>query len=251
MISGSRVLVLSAAVVAAFAGGACDGCRGSSGGADATSSSVASGSDTEEASTANVEADAAASCSGPAVDLAAAISDPTCAITSRIAKSTRAVFEIAADAGKHSLKQEAVRLEDGRVELRLVNHGTLATTVPLSWHPKIPAFIVLADSVKEKAIYELEAPPLAVDLDGGPATARFARVTIPPGGHAFARIAIDPKIVKRAGRTTAAAGDGGKDAGALPAKIGEGKWTLHIGQLVTDVFTGEPASLPWLNEVTD
>lgn len=181
------------------------------------------------------------------------ISDPTCAITSGIAKSTRAVFEIEADAGKQSLKQEALRLEDGRVELRLVNRGTGPTTVPLSWHPKIPAFIVLADSIAEKAIYELEAPVLAVDLDGGPATARFARVTIAPGGHAFARIAINPKIVKRAGRSGAADArkDAGTDAGGMPAKIGEGKWTLHIGQLVSDVFTGEPASLPWVNEVTD
>jgi hypothetical protein len=103
---------------------------------------------------------------------------------------------------------------------------------------------VLADNPKEKAIYELEAPPLAVDLDGGPATARFARVTIPPGGYAFARIAIDPKIVKRAGKAAA-------DAGPVPPKMGEGKWTLHVGQLVTDVFTGEPASLAWVNEVTD
>jgi hypothetical protein len=117
--------------------------------------------------------------------------------------------------------------------------------VPLSWHPKIPAFVVLADNPKEKAIYELEAPPLAVDLDGGPPSARFARVTIAPGGHAFARIAIDPKIVRRAG------GKPGADAGPAPEKIGEGKWTLHVGQLVTDVYTGEPASLGWLIEAKD
>lgn len=178
------------------------------------------------------------------MDLAVVISDPACAITSGIAKSTRAVFEIAEDAGKHSLKQEAVRLDDGRVEVRLVNKGTLASAVPLSWHPKIPAFIVLADSAKEKAIYELEAPPLAVDLDGGPASARFARATIAPGGYAFARIAISTKVLKRAGKTAV-------DSGPTPATIGEGKWTLHIGQLVTDVFTGEPASLGWLIEAKD
>ena len=157
------------------------------------------------------------------------------------------MFEIAEDAGKNTLRQEAVRLDDGRVEIRLVNKGTIATSVPLSWHPKIPAFIVLADDAKEKVIYELEAPALAVDLDGGPATARFARVTIPPGGYAFARVVIDPKIVKRAGR----AAKDGADGGPVPAKISEGKWTLHVGQLVTDVFTGEPASLAWVNEVTD
>jgi hypothetical protein len=240
-----RVLALTTAIAGGGAG-ACDTCGGSSTtstGGDA-SGSAPSGDD---AAAAVAEIDAATSCAGSAVDLAQAISDPTCAITSGIAKSTRAVFEIAADAGKHLLKQEAVRLGDGRVEIRLVNHGTMPTAVPLSWHPKIPAFIVLADNIDEKAIYELEAPPLAVDLDGGPATARFARVTIAPGGYAFARIVIDPKIVKRAGgKATATA-----DSGPMPEKIGQGKWTLHVGQLVTDVFTGEPASMPWVNEVTD
>ena len=69
-------------------------------------------------------------------------------------------------------------------------------------------------------------------------------MTIPPGGHAFARIAIDPKIVRRAGKT-------GPDAGPLPSMLGEGKWTLHVGQLVTDVYTGEPASIAWLIEAKD
>lgn len=249
MISIRRVPALTAVLAIAAGAGACDTCGGStSGGADAA---PAVSEVTADANAAEPAFDAATACSGSPIDLAAAIGDPTCAITSGIAKSTRAVFEIAEDAGKTTLRQEAVRLDDGRVEIRLVNKGTSATSVPLSWHPKIPAFIVLADSAKEKVIYELEAPGLAVDLDGGPATARFARVTIPAGGYAFARVIIDPKIVKRAGRAAAKDVDAGKDAGALPAKIGEGKWTLHVGQLVTDVFTGEPASLAWVNEVTD
>jgi hypothetical protein len=240
VISNWRVLALTTTVLGGGAG-ACDTCGGSG---SATVDASANAAAVDDGAAAVMNVDAATPCSGSAVDLAQAISDPACAITSGIAKSTRAVFEVAEDAGRSSLKQEAVRLEDGRVEVRLVNKGALAAALPLSWHPKIPAFIVLADSVKEKAIYELEAPSLAVDLDGGPATARFARVTIAPGGYAFARIAIDPKIVKRAGKTTA-------DAGPVPEKMGEGKWTLHVGQLVTDVFTGEPASLAWVNEVTD
>jgi hypothetical protein len=139
-----------------------------------------------------------------------------------------------------------MRLDDGRVELRLVNRGALPAALPLSWHPKIAAFIVLADNPREKAIYELEAPALGVDLDGGPATARFARVTISPGGYAFARIAIDPKIVKRAGKAPPDAG-----GAPTPAQLGDGRWVLHIGQLVTDVDTGEPATLPWGIEAHD
>ena len=245
MNSTVRVLVVATAFVSG-----CDTCGGGGGGGGSSTtmsndgSTSAAAEDAATAAAATAEVDAATPCSGAAVDLAAAISEPACAITSGIAKSTRAVFEIAEDAGKLSLKQEAVRLEDGRVEVRLLNKGAQPSSVPLSWHPKIPAFIVLADNAKEKVIYELEAPPLAVDLDGGPPTARFARVTIAPGGYAFARIVIDPKILKRAGKAA-------PDAGPLPAKIGEGKWTLHIGQLVTDVFTGEPASLVVVNEVTD
>lgn len=245
MISNARVLLVATAFATATATAfvtACDTCGGAS--STTTSTDAASGASPEEAAAPIAEIDAATPCSGSTIDLAAVISEPACAITSGIAKSTRAVFEIAEDAGKLSLKQEAVRLDDGRVEVRLVNKGAQPSALPLSWHPKIPAFIVLADNGKEKVIYELEAPPLAVDLDGGPPTARFARVTIAPGGYAFARIAIDPKIVKRAGKA-------GPDSGPLPAKIGEGKWTLHIGQLVTDVFTGEPASIAFVNEVTD
>lgn len=214
----------------------------SSSSADASQQALAE--DGGQPSAADVGAPAASPCAGMTVDLAAVVSDPTCAITGAIAKSARAIFEMAEDAGRHSLEQRAMRLDDGRVELRLLNKGTLPAAVPLSWHPKIPAFIVLADNPKEKAIYELEPPVLAVDLDGGPATARFARATISPGGYAFARIAINPKITKRAGKSAG-------DAGPVPAELGAGKWTLHIGQLVTDVFTGEPATLPWLVEATD
>jgi hypothetical protein len=240
VISNRRALAVAMGLVSVGAG-ACDTCGGST-----SSTADAAGGATDDAASEITEVDAATPtpCSGSAIDLAAVVSEPACAITSGIAKSTRAVFEIAEDAGKHSLKQEAVRLDDGRVEIRLVNKGTLASSVPLSWHPKIPAFIVLADNAKERAIYELEAPPLAVELDGGPVTARFARATIAPGGYAFARIAINPKVLKRAGKTSA-------DAGPTPAVIGEGTWTLHIGQLVTDVFTGEPASLAWLIEAKE
>jgi hypothetical protein len=244
VISNARVLALTIGLGLGLGGvGACDTCGGSS----ATSTvDAAANAPAEDSTSAAVAIDAATPCSGSAIELAAAISEPACAITSGIAKSTRAVFEIAEDAGKHALKQVAVQLDDGRVEIRLVNEGTLASSVPLSWHPKIPAFIVLADNAKEKVIYELEAPPLAVDLDGGPSAARFARVTIAPSGYAFARIAIDPKILKRAG-----SGKANADAGPTPAKLGDGEWTLHIGQLVTDVFTGEPASIAWLIEATD
>lgn len=227
---------------------ACDSCGSASSASSGGGGTGAPGVDVDsadaEVGVSRVAVDGAVPCTGSAIDLAAVVGDPTCAITSGIAKSTRAAFE-ARDGGKQALKQEAVRLEDGRVELRLVNRGSLPAMLPLSWHPKIPAFIVLADSVKEKTLYELDAPALGVDLDGGPATARFARVVIAPGGHAYARITIEPKVMRRAGKPAAADARAEAGAGAMPERLTPGRWMLHLGQLVTDVDTGEPAMLPW------
>lgn len=180
-------------------------------------------------------------CTGPAIELATVLADRRCATNAATAKALRAAFE--ADpklAG--TLKQEARRGADGRLELLLVNHGDKSLTLPLSWHPKIPAFVVLADNPNESALFELETPRLEVGRaeDGDAGGARFARIVLPPSGKAIARIAIDPKVVRRVDRKVL---DGG--APPAPPRLAPGKWTLHVGQLVTDVETGEPATIAW------
>lgn len=180
-------------------------------------------------------------CTGPSIDLAAVLADKRCATNAATAKALRAAIEADAKLAG-TLKQEAKRGADGRLELVLVNRGPAAVTLPLSFHPKIPAFVVLADNANESALFELETPRLDVahaeDADAG--GARFARIVLPPSGKATARIAIDPKVVRRVDRKVV---DGG--APPAPARLAPGKWTLHVGQLVTDVETGEPATIAW------
>lgn len=182
-------------------------------------------------------------CTGATIELATALADRRCATNAATAKALRAAIEADAKLAG-ALKQEAKRGADGRLEVWLVNGGAKPVTVPLSWHPKIPAFVVLADNPNENVLYELETPRLEVgraeDGDAGAAGARFARVVLPPSGRAVARITIEPKVVKRVDRKVV---DGG--APAAPARLAPGKWTLHVGQLVTDVETGEPATIAW------
>jgi len=177
-------------------------------------------------------------CTGMAIDLAAVIADARCAIDSTTAKALRAAVE-AEDAGVASFKQEAKRTGDGKdakIELRVVNHGAKGIVLPLSWHPKVAAFMVLADSPTEKAVYELETPRLEVAEGVGAKGGRFARVLVPPNGAMVARIAVSPRITRRVDK---------KDAGAVPAAISPGKWTLHVAQFVCDVEVGEPAIVGW------
>ena len=49
-------------------------------------------------------------------------------------------------------------------------------------------------------------------------------------------VKVDPTIVKRLDRS---------DGGGAPAKLMPGKYTLHVGQLVSDVEAGPPARIPW------
>lgn len=197
-------------------------------------------------------------CSGGRVELAKVVHDARCAIGPSTAKALRAAFE----ADKElvgALRQEAKQLEGDRIEIRIVNVGKKALMLPLSYHPKIDAFIVLADEAKGKAVYELAPPRFEVAAapadagaarDGGvdieQARGHFARVLLAPGASAVARIVLDPAIARRLDREAAQVrGDAGADAGADagPKRLTAGTWMLHIGQLLSDVPTGEPAQL--------
>ncbi|MBX3264176.1 MAG: hypothetical protein KF782_31180 [Labilithrix sp.] len=181
------------------------------------------------------------------------------------------------------LRQEA-RREGDRIVVSIVNGGAAPLVVPLRYHPGRPelAFSVLAES-DARALYELAPPSWDAPLDGstrrdagdarrapllrpdgGPAIARVhtALIRLAPGGAARARLAIDPRIVKRLDRRCGDAGDvsppdgGGlvgegrsRDAGApdgcLPARLAAGRVVLHVGQLVAAIDAGEPARVAW------
>lgn len=182
-------------------------------------------------------------CTGAALAFETLVVDPACAVSSTVA---RALLRDGGDAAASALRQEATVDADGRVSVALVNGGSAPLALPLSWHPRIPAFSVLAEDARH-AIFELEAPSLDVGArvgDAGGDGARFAKVVLPAGGRATARITIDRRVVRRLDRPCA---DGGvaDAANACPERLPAGRYVLHVGQLVCDVDAGAPASVSW------
>ncbi len=228
-------------------------------------------------------------CEGAALSLLTAAVDPRCAVTERewndlvrAADSAASTARVGAGDGPKSkvrLRQEA-RREGDNVVVSIVNGGSTPLVVPLRYHPGHPelAFSVLAES-EGHGVFELAAPrndapaheppgpakastaggrpfvrPSTLsELDAGAAYQRVhsARIRLPPGGVARARLVIDPRIVKRLDRTCSDAGarsrrDGGGDEDeCLPARLPKGRVVLHVGQLVTATEAGEPARVEW------
>lgn len=191
-----------------------------------------------EAGAGDAEAPIDPACSGASLSFSAVLADPRCAIGSSRAKLLRAEIEF--DGGAAPLKQEA-KLDPGpsatpdgiRVVLRLVNAGTTTLTLPLSHHTKLPAFTTLAEDA-HRAIFELEPPKLENVTDSQ--KPRFAVLALPPRGAVTATVTVGTTIARR----IAPACDAGTCA---PPKLPKGKYTLYLGQLVTDVEAGAPAKV--------
>ncbi len=181
-------------------------------------------------------------CSGPVLALEVAVVDRRCAIGSGRAKQLRAILEV--DAGAPlSLKQEAKVVADGRVALRLINTGSAPLTLPLSFSAKLPAFTVLAEDERH-TLYELEPPLLEVAAGSPEAAARndrphFARIVLVAGGAAVATIAIRGNVVRVLRRGPGDTCSGGP--ACTPSRLAKGRYTLHVGELLTDVEVGAPA----------
>jgi hypothetical protein len=194
-------------------------------------------------------------CTGPDVPLGRAIVDPRCETTSREAKALLAALE--KDGGPSLLSQDARLAPDGRVTIRVLNASDRSIALPLSWHPKLPAFSVVAED-EAHGLYELEPPRLQVDTadvpDAGPIDrAHFARIVLPPGGTASTTTTIASGVLRRldkacrdGGAASAAGSDGGGGCAPTPAKLAPGSYVLHIGQLVSDVQTGLPARITFV-----
>lgn len=174
-----------------------------------------------------------AACTGMEVRVDEVLLDPRCAVDRAEAKRLADVPE----AGAPRLRQEARRADDGTVTVRVVNVGSEPAALPLSWHPRLPAFTALAEG-PDRAIYELEPPALQIDA-GAPERARFARVVLPPGGAVTARATLGPGIARRLDR---ACPDGGVCA---PPRLPRGAYAVHVGELVVDLEAGPPARIEW------
>jgi hypothetical protein len=188
-------------------------------------------------------------CSGTEIALAAAVVDKRCAIGSSRAKQLRAALEQDGGAAR-PLVQRASVATDGRVALRLVNSGAAQLTLPLSYSAKLPAFSVIAED-DQHALYELEPPRLDVASGTPEASAandrpHFARVVLAPGGAAVATVTVNRAVVRvlgsrgRGAEPCADGGDACSRAGA-PTRLPKGRYTLHVGELLTDVEVGAPA----------
>jgi len=185
-------------------------------------------------------------CTGSEIALATAVIDKRCAINSTRAKQLRAILE--RDGGAPlSVRQDAKVGSDGRITLRVINTGTAALTLPLSFSAKLPAFTVLAED-EGHTLFELESPRFDVGNAPGNDRAHFARIVLPPGGAAVATIGIVPAVVRALGRAPENCPDasrGADAAGCTPARLGKGRYTLHVGELLTDVEVGTPARVSW------
>ena len=183
-------------------------------------------------------------CAAAEVALAVAVVDKRCAIGSSRAKQLRALLENDGGAAL-PLQQQAKVGADGRIALRLVNTGAAPLTLPLSYSAKLPAFTVIAED-EQHTLFELEAPRLEV-ADARPEASaandrpHFARIVLVPGGAAVATIKVNSAVVRvvgRRGRRAEPCADGGACA---PSRLSKGRYTLHVGELLTDVEVGAPA----------
>lgn len=177
-----------------------------------------------------------AACAGREIALGAVIVDKRCATDARGSKKLRAALEVDG-AVTATLRQEAKRVGD-EVELRLVNAGSAACALPLSFHAALPAFTVLAEDASG-AVYELAPPRFRMDVEDAGTKVYFAHIEIAPGGAAFARLVPSTTVTKRLDKKC----DGGSCA--PPARLPAGHYVLHVGELVADVEAGAPARVGW------
>lgn len=223
-------------------------------------------------------------CRGAAISLLAAAVDPRCAVSPRdweallraAGTSDAGALQTGAREDAKGIRQRA-RREGDRVVVSLVNEGAGPVVLPVRFHPGHPelAFSVLA-ALDEQTVFELAPPVLDVPreppriggvrpsdthrggppvvLDDGPPVAHVhsARIELPPGGVAHARLAVDPRIVRRLDRSCDAGAGTGQDAGldarlggCLPARLPKGHVVLYVGQLVAPTVESPPARVEW------
>lgn len=191
-----------------------------------------------EAGAGDAEAPIDPACTGVSLSIVSVLLDPKCAIGMGRVKQLRMEIEAS---GSTPLKQEA-KLDPGpsatpdgiRVELKLVNTGKTTLKVPLNHHSKLPAFTAVAEDA-HKAIYELEPPKL--DLVTDSPIPRFALMALAPGGRATAIVNVSPVITRRI------APDCEAGSTCAPPKLPRGKYTLHLGQILTVLEAGATARI--------
>ncbi len=207
-------------------------------------------------------------CEGRSLALFEAAFDPRCATSALEYGRLKSEHPQDAGKGRDGLKQDA-RGEDGRLVFSIVNPSTVARSVPMRVSAeRTNAFSVLAEDARGE-VFELAAPKIESGADAGAAPARrvgHARehdrrtgdagpgrvyttaIRLLPDGRATVTMTIDPSVVARlaprAANLPPCAGNE-HDGGCLPARLPKGRYTLHVGQLFSEIDTGPPARVVW------
>ena len=169
------------------------------------------------------------------MDLLAAIASPACRTTEKEADALRAVLE---DPAKTQLRVAASLVGEDRVEVRIVNTGASAATLPLLVHSALDAFATRAGRM------HLTAPepewPSGFAFDVGRMT---SKIVLAPSGVARARVRITPKIV------TESVGHCPPEAKCPPetdeSGLPPGSYELTIGTPLYASRADLVAKLPW------
>lgn len=166
-------------------------------------------------------------CDGPSLELFEAARDPRCAV------SVGEWDELRTGTG---LVQEAKR-EGQRVVFSIVNRGSAPLLIPLRFDDRAPerVFTAIAQVEGDAAGLFALAPPLPhLRPNDAGVHVYNARIRLPPGGRASARLAIDLRVVERLDKR------GRGDAGALRGPV-----VLHLGQAFSPLEAGDPARVSW------
>ena len=193
-------------------------------------------------------------CEGVSLPLLGAAYDERCIASEReYLRLARAATSGPADAGGRAggLRQEA-RIEGGRIEYAIVNGSSTTQAIPIRARSSaVPAkdaagpggpgaFSVLADDGRG-SVFELAEPVDEIrDAGTGLPGVHTAIVRLLPGGRATVVLSVDPRVVARL--TPDRSCDGGP---CTPARLPAGHYTLHVGQLLTEIDTGPPAQVPY------
>jgi hypothetical protein len=216
-------------------------------------------------------------CEGRALSLFAVALDDRCA-TSEREYARLASEKVDGGSAARRLKQEA-RLEDARLVFSIVNSSPEAApcALPIRVSPeRSSAFSVLAENARGE-VFELAAPKLDPEgarvADAGAPRRRLGQarlshdptrdgglpglvrvhtsvIRLLPDGRATVKMTIDPAILARlaprgpAQRPCSDAG-GGDGGNCLPAQLPKGRYTLYVGQLLSEIDTGPPAQVVW------
>jgi hypothetical protein len=166
----------------------------------------------------------------------AAIASPGCRIEQEELYRLKELFDAPQPP---PMRVEASTLEAGRVEVRIVNAGTVGVALPFFLHSELDPFPTKAN---QRSLHG--ASPEWPAGFAYPSSGLYAKIELPPGGVARARVVVDPQVIEmRPPRCppNAKCREERVEVGMLPA----GQYTLTLGTPLYSSREDLHASLSW------